>query len=97
MAAEEEQPDGAGDVYGLYSAETSAFPLNKPSARGASEGLPKKWGPGWGQWRCEKYFGETINSSGWVQGVWQRSFQNPKEMVMASTEMDKVWEQVPLE
>lgn len=45
MAAGEEQPDGASDVYGFYSAETSAFPLNKPSARGTSEGLPKKMGP----------------------------------------------------
>lgn len=35
----EEQPDGAGGVYGFYSAETSAFPLNKPSARGAVRGF----------------------------------------------------------
>lgn len=57
MAAGEEQPDGAGGVYGFYSAETSGFPLNKPSARGASEGLLKQWGSGWGQWRWEEYFG----------------------------------------
>lgn len=74
-------------------AETSAGPLKKPRAGGASEGIPKGWGPGWGQWRRAGVLWEsTAVASGLGAGsvAKVRRVQNTEGTVTASVGMGEV-------
>lgn len=95
---------GRGCVQGLWAgrwvsfcasgdAETSALPLNKPSAGGTSEGIPKGWGPGWGKWRRAGVLWESTAMAGGLGAgsvAKVRRVQNTEGTVMASVEMGEV-------